>query len=99
MNYTMYTFYTVHTTQYTYYTLHITHASACLWGIIQFQIRNPSKILLEQFPTKIEIDLNSLYNIPLKINRTKKKVHKKNEIAFKFTKKNPLKCIRKKKLT
>ena len=52
---------------------------------------------MEQFPPKIEIALNFIYEIPLKINRTKKKVHQKIELTFSFTKEIPLKIIRKKK--
>ena len=52
---------------------------------------------MEQFPPKIEIALNFIYEIPLKINRTKKKVHQKIELTFSFTKEIPLKIIRNKK--
>ena len=40
-------------------------------------MRNTFKIHWEQFQTKIEIALNFMYEIPLKINRTKKKFTKK----------------------
>ena len=52
---------------------------------------------MEQFPPKIEIALNFIYKIPLKINRTKTKVHQKIELTFSFTKEIPLKIIRNKK--
>jgi len=52
---------------------------------------------LEQFPLKIEITSNFIYKIPLKMNRTKKKVHQKIELIFSFTKEIPLKIIRNKK--
>ena len=68
-----------------------------LWGIVPFYLRNPFKIHLEQFPQKIEIALNFNQEIPLKIDRTKKKVHQKIELTFSFTKEIPLKIIRNKK--
>ena len=52
---------------------------------------------VEQFAPKIEIALNFIYEIPLKINRTKKKGHQKIELTFSFTKEIPLKIIRNKK--
>ena len=84
--------------------------------IVPFYIRNPFKIHLEQFQTKIEIALNLFSEIlskligptieptfsftkeiPIKMDRTKKKVHQKIELIFSFTKEIPLKNIRNKK--
>ena len=66
---------------------------------LQFYERNPFKIHLEQFPPKIEIALNFNSEIPLKMNRTKKKVHQKIELTFSFTKEIPLKIIPNKRST
>jgi len=61
------------------------------WGILQFSIRNRFKIHLEQFPLKIEIALNFIFEIPLKINRTKKKGHQKIENSPSVLQKKSLK--------
>ena len=52
---------------------------------------------MEQFKPKIEIALNFIYKIPLKINRTKKKVHQKIELTFSFRKEIHLKIMEQKK--
>ena len=48
-------------------------------------------------PTKKKIGFNFTKEIPLKLNRTKKKVYQKIELTFNFTKEIHVKIIRNKK--
>ena len=63
----------------------------------EFYKRNPFKIHLDQFPPNIDTAFNFTKEIPLKLNRTKKKVYQKIELTFNFTKEIHVKIIRNKK--
>ena len=66
-------------------------------GAGAFYKRNPFKIHLDQFPPNIDTAFNFTKEIPLKLNRTKKKVYQKIELTFNFTKEIHVKIIRNKK--